>query len=91
MSRRLGRGRFGIADFFRLLDGESFEGEGEFQRAVIARFNTRLHEFPPHYSYLDAIAWAKHKRWIAVEGSRITVSMAAPRDEDNPVPLSLAA
>ncbi len=90
MSRRLGRGQFGIADFFLLLDGESFDGDGEFQRAVIARFNAKLHEFPPHYSYRDAIAWAMHKGWIAVDGARITVSMPA-RNEENPVRLALAA
>jgi hypothetical protein len=90
MSRRLGNGEFGIADFFRLLDGESFNGEAEFQNAVIIRFNTKLHEFPPHYSYRDAIAWAVREGWIVVDGSRIIVSMLA-RDETEPAPLALVA
>jgi len=90
MSRRLGKGQFGIADFFLLLDGESFEGEAEFQSAVVARFNAKLHEFPPHYSYRDAIAWAVHKDWIVVDGPRIAISMPS-RDEVAPVSLALAA
>lgn len=80
----------GVAGVFFALEGESFGSEAEFQRAVIAAFNARLREFPPHYSYLDAICWAVRQGWILVEGAEISVSLAdaipAP-----PVALALAA
>jgi hypothetical protein len=79
-----------IVDLFAALKGESFSGEAEFQRAVTIAFNARLHEFPPHYSYRDAISWAVRQQWILVEGAEIAVSLPALTDV-GPPPLALAA
>ena len=81
--------RFTVRDLFALMDGETYQGEGEFQRAVIACFNANLYSFPPHYGYRDAITFAVKQCWVSVSGSSVTVSVPASEDE---VPLlALAA
>lgn len=80
---------FTVRDLFALMDGETYQGEGEFQRAVIACFNANLYSFPPHYGYRDAITWAVKQGWVSSSGSAVTVSVSASEDE---VPLlALAA
>lgn len=81
--------RFSVIDLFAPLDGRTFEGELAFQQAVIARFNEHLNEFPPHYSYRDAITWARRQGWLRVEGSSITIAFVIePRLEPATLPLA---
>jgi hypothetical protein len=90
MARNLRESPPAIVGLFIALEGESFGGEAEFQRAVVAAFNARLHEFPPHYSYRDAISWAVRQQWILVEGAEIAVSLPVLADA-GPPRLALAA
>jgi hypothetical protein len=85
---RSAQGRFGVRDLFAPIDGETYDGEAEFQHAVIACFNANLHCFPPHYGYREAIQWAMRQRWLSVDGARITVSLPA---EAKASPLAMAA
>jgi hypothetical protein len=81
--------RFSLRELFAPIDGRTYSGEKDFQLAVIDLFNQHLRDFPPHYSYRDAITWAMRQRWLTVNGSRIVVSL--PVEELPAAPLLLAA
>lgn len=72
--------RYSTEDLFREIDGEEYGSYRELEEAVIALFNAHLEDFPPHYSYRDAIVWADRNEWLRPSGSRFTVAMsqAAP-------------
>lgn len=67
-------------DLFREIDGKEYRSYRELEEEVIHLFNRHLGDFPPHYSYRDAIAWADHKRWLHPQAGRfvVEISQGAP-------------
>jgi hypothetical protein len=65
-------------DLFREIDGQEYGSYREFEQAVISLFNQHLHDFPPHYSYRDAIVWADRNHWLRPNDGRFTVAMGTP-------------
>jgi hypothetical protein len=62
-------------DFFQKLEGDRFESFQDLQERVLDEFNRHLEWFPPHYSYLQLIDWAKFNNWIIEDdGYRINVT-----------------
>ena len=68
--------RYSTADLFRELDGRSFSSYRKFEEAVIAAFNEHLDEFPPHYSYRNAIAWADQQGWLQTKNGDLKVDLS---------------
>lgn len=69
---------FTTEDLFSEIDGRDFSSYSEFEQEVIVLFNRHLGEFPPHYSYRDAIVWADRNHWLHPTGRGFTVDMRKP-------------
>ena len=67
--------RFTIEDLFREIEGE-FPSYRALEQRVIALFNEHLQDFPPHYSYRDAITWADRQRWLQPLNGGFRVELA---------------
>jgi hypothetical protein len=67
--------QYTVEDLFLEMSGKEYPSYRELENAVITRFNAHLGDFPPHYSYRDAISWADRKRWLQPHGGRFTVSI----------------
>jgi hypothetical protein len=66
--------RYTTEDLFREMDGKEYPSYRELEKAVIDLFNQHLRDFPPHYSYRDAIIWADRNRWLKPHDGRFTVT-----------------
>jgi hypothetical protein len=66
---------YSTEDLFREMDGKSYRSYSEFEQEVIALFNEHLWDFPPHYSYRDAITWADRNGWLRPGDGRFAVDM----------------
>jgi hypothetical protein len=71
---RTGTG-IGVEGLFRSLDGRVFADNISFQEAVREAFNAHIWDFPSHYTYLDAISWAKQHDWLQRSAAGIAVSL----------------
>jgi len=58
--------------FFTKLEGE-YESLEKFIGIFLACFNTHLAEFPPNYSYIQALSWGMSHGWVRREGKRVIV------------------
>lgn len=67
--------RYTTEDLFREMEGREFPSYRELEQAVIDLFNQHLQDFPPHYSYRDAIVWADRQRWLRPDQGRFTVKL----------------
>lgn len=67
--------RYTTEDLFREMDGREFPSYRELEAAVIDLFNQHLRDFPPHYSYRDAIVWADRHSWLKPHEGRFTVEV----------------
>jgi hypothetical protein len=68
--------RYSIEDLFKELDGQSFGAYRDFEAAVIKVFNNHLQEFPPHYSYRNAITWADRQGWLEPTNGGVKVRLS---------------
>jgi hypothetical protein len=71
--------RYTTEDLFRELDGQNYGSYRELEQAVIGVFNQHLEDFPPHYTYRDAITWADRRGWLTPTngGFGVTLDKAA--------------
>jgi hypothetical protein len=67
--------RYTTEDLFQEIDGKSFGSYRELEEVVIRLFNEHLQDFPPHYSYRDAITWADRQRWLQPRDGGFAVEM----------------
>lgn len=66
------------ADLFKEINNTEFANYGELERKVLELFNRNLSRLPPHYSYLQLIAWGKRQGWIervGEESYRVTLGL----------------
>lgn len=57
-------------ELFQSLEGQEFADYRAIHDAVLKLFNGNLLDFPPGYSYLQLLMWAKEQGWIAPCGSQ---------------------
>jgi hypothetical protein len=62
-------------DLFNEIDGKTYASYREFEDEVIGLFNQHLSDFPPHYTYRDAITWADRNGWLHPSESEFSVDM----------------
>jgi hypothetical protein len=62
--------RLSSRDLFRQLEGREFEDYVGLHDAVLQLFNENLTGFPPGYSYIQLIEWAKENNWIRPANSK---------------------
>ncbi len=68
--------RLSARDFFAQLNGHEYETYRQLQEAVRVRFNERLADFPPQYSYLQLVEWGERQSWIVPsEGTRFRIQV----------------
>ena len=56
--------RFSARDLFNQLAGQEFGDHKLLEQAVVSMFDDHLTDFPPGYTYRNAIDWAERQGWL---------------------------
>ena len=62
-------------ELFAELPQRSFEDYPSFERVLVERFNEHAFDFPPAYSWREALDWGMRHHVVRRDGERIVIDL----------------
>jgi hypothetical protein len=63
-------------ELFAELPQRSFEDYQSFEQLLVERFNEHVFDFPPGYSWREALDWGMRHHLVRRDGDRIVVELS---------------